>query len=475
MTDEEMAELEASFSPENAPDVLSDEEMAQLEQSVASQEKEPAGASRSFENKLGTQRITSYGSYSVPALDFGPSYRERVKSDIEEQAQKDVNRQNLGGNAPLSRTAGIIQSMAAPIRQAPGSYEIGNIIGGGMKKLAPKTPPPASNMQFPSYGTYSLPKQNIGEMYEKSPNFQSIVDIGTGSAEILPPATAAAKIGAPIIGKALPATSKGFKSAAGRVQGTKVKINTPEFNKGAANELYTKYNVFGNAKSVKKQWQTKISDTYKQVKDKILNSETMLDPDNYTFVDDIFSQAERSAEKFGKSKTAVIDIKKELNKMRESFDEAYPEGKINLLETQMEKQVIGKKGDWIAEAGSRSGNPSAPVSAQAHNALYDAMKTVVENKGSPGIKELNKQLSEMIPMERAASRQVLVSNRKNLIPLDDYIGGLAAVSSAAHGNPLPAMLVGANILSKSPTTASLLNKTGTALEWLDELGKTKIR
>jgi hypothetical protein len=261
-------------------------------------------------------------------------------------------------------------------------------------------------------------------------------------------------------------TSKALEKGAARIQGTKVKINSPEFKKGAQNEMYTKYEVFGNANKVREQWQNKIDDTYNQVKEKIQNLPDV--PENYASIDDIFNSAEKSVDTYGKSPTARAAIKNSLEKLKEEFQSAYPDGKINILDAQSEKQVIGKKGDWLARAGEISGNPEASINSQAHNALYDALKTNVENKGAPGIKELNKQLSEMIPMERAASKSMLVANRKNLISLDDFIGGVHAASSAAVGNFAPAAIVGANILSKSPSIAKGMHVLGKGIKWASQ-------
>lgn len=276
--------------------------------------------------------------------------------------------------------------------------------------------------------------------------------------------------GAPALGKAAASI---LEKGSARIQGTKVKINSPEFKKGAQNEMYPKHEVFGNAEKVRGQWQNKIEATSAQVKERIQNLPDV--PENYASIDDIFNAADKSAETYGKSNTAKAAIKNSLAKLKEEFQTAYPEGRINILDAQSEKQVIGKKGDWLARSGEISGNPEAAVNSQAHNALYDALKINVENKGAPGIKELNKQLSEFIPMERAAAKQVLVANRKNLIPLDAFIGGIHAVSAASHLNPLPALLTVATMGTRSPLVAKGLHAAAKGLKRASEpLGKRKI-
>jgi hypothetical protein len=53
---------------------------------------------------------------------------------------------------------------------------------------------------------------------------------------------------------------------------------------------------------------------------------------------------------------------------------------------------------------------------------------------------------------------MLVANRNNPILFTDYIGGLAVAGSAAHGNFLPAAVMGLNMASKSGTVAKGVNE-----------------
>jgi hypothetical protein len=274
---------------------------------------------------------------------------------------------------------------------------------------------------------------------------------------------AAAEVGGSALlgmgGKALSGLEgNSLKDAAARIQGTKVKINSPEFNSGASNDLYPKYDVFGNAAQVQDQWQGKIQDLAGQLKQTI--SQASNDPNNYVSRADIFDQARKNIAKYVKSNVGAAEVQGQLSKLEDKFDQAYPSGYMNLADAQTEKQFVGKSGDWIAQAGKMSGDPVAGASAQAYNSLYDAFKNEIQNKGGPGVKEINDQISDMIPMERAASKQVLVQNRKNPISLDDYIGGMWALSHAASGNVGPLAILGANMASKSPIVAKTLNTAG---------------
>jgi hypothetical protein len=67
-------------------------------------------------------------------------------------------------------------------------------------------------------------------------------------------------------------------------------------------------------------------------------------------------------------------------------------------------------------------------------------------------------------MERAASKRLLVENRKNPISFDDFVGGMIALGSAGAGHVGPLIGAATNVISKSPLSAKGLYSTGKALE-----------
>jgi len=384
-----------------------------------------------------------------------PTFGERVKADWENIGEAAANNEKTP--TEIEKGASVLGRSAA---------FLGNLPIQALGAVA-KTVFPGRSVEFKG----ELPKNQVGllpNLSVKTPDVEKIArehpraaTLAESALEIGGAIPGLGKVVAPLTRKISSEMGSALQGGAGRIQGTKVKVNMPEFKKGAQNEMYVKHDVFGNADKVQAQWQGKIDDTYGQLKTKIESAAN--DPENYASIDDIFSAAEKSAETYGKSKTSKAAIIRQLQSLKSEFEAAYPDGYINILDAQAEKQFIGKKGDWLSRAGEISGNPEASLNAQAHNALYDALKINVENKGGPEIKGLNNQLSEFIPMERAAAKQKLISNRKNLISLDDYLGGLHAVTAAAAGNYVPATIVAANMASKSPTIASGLNRVGKGL------------
>lgn len=260
----------------------------------------------------------------------------------------------------------------------------------------------------------------------------------------------------------VPADIKGIapkiESAASRIEGTKVKINAPEQKMGAKNEYYSKYNVFGDAKSVQSQWIDKIKSTSDELKAKIASVKD--DPNVSVNMLDILSNAENRVleqSDFGR-KAVRREINNALNDIIDKYgDEA---GNLNLVDAQMIKRSAGKHGDWYENPFGGKSADNSNIKSKVYNTIYDELKNDLEDKGPEGIKELNKQLSEMIPMERAASKQILVQSRKNPISFDDYVGGIASIASAAAGNLAPAALAGVNMATKSPNVAKGLYNIG---------------
>jgi len=275
-----------------------------------------------------------------------------------------------------------------------------------------------------------------------------------------------------VAGNALTGAGQTAENMAARIQGTKVKINSPEMSKGATNAMYSKYGVFGNASQVQSQWQSKIVDVAKQLREKIQSVEfDAADPSSRINIAQAVNAAKQKVagttrlNRLAMDKVAQ-DVSSELE-FTYGLDFAHApaiKNNVDLAEAQLLKQEIGGHGDWLEHNGKMMANENATNKASFYNALYDELKTQLENKGKPGIKELNKQLSEMIPMERAARKQILVESRKNPIGLDDFLGFGMAVGHAAATHGLSLALPVANVISKSPSTARALYGAGQSLK-----------
>jgi len=440
-----------------------------------------------FDDEISEQQAIE--TPEIPETTKRPGYGQRVQSEIGKIAEESVDSKRKSPtllNRALATAAGAGRAMGAYVSNLPGLYEAGQAAQGAISKygelpegfrgtLSKVSKLTAPGMMLSEMG---LTRKGYGAVKERSPEeVKNVLTLAELGAQFIP-AERIGSIGVRAVPK-IPSGVSGAVSGAGeelmtkaaRMQGTKVKVNIPEMKKGASNEMYKKYGVFGNAKEVQGQWQGKISDISQQLKDKINSVEfNRADPNSRINLAQVINRAKARAIAGTRiNKNSISSVADDIsNELKSTYDLDLTKApaianNVDLSEAQLLKQEIGKHGDWLSHNGKITANQDATNKAAFYNTLYDELKNELENKGGPGIRELNKQLSEMIPMERAAAKQVLVENRKNPISLEDYLGALAVAGSAAHGNILPAAVVLGNIATKSPSVAKGMYKFGKAL------------
>jgi hypothetical protein len=419
-----------------------------------------------------------------PLQDVGARMAERVRSAASAESIPEYLLQTAGNAAAslgdigigaastLGKAYGKIDPRGAEAAKTAGSLALGKLGGAFRAPLLEKA-------------GAALHQSPIGQGLDKiAGNERVMKNLGAGAnlASLIPaervvaPALRAATKGAlGTVQKAAETTvsmpsklGEGLQNAAARIQGTKVKVLTPEMKKGASNAQYKKYGVFGNAEQVQKQWHGKIQDLATQLKEKINSVE--FDPNNpetrINLVQVINRAKQKTLEGSRINKNALSKVADDVaNELETTYGLDFNKApaisnNVDLAESQLLKQEVGKHGDWLSHNGKIAANQDATNKAAFYNTLYNELKVELENKGPEGIKQLNKQLSEIIPMERSAAKQVLVQNRKNPLSLDDYIGGLATAGSALHGNLFPAAVAIGNAASKSPNVAKGMYKLG---------------
>ena len=91
--------------------------------------------------------------------------------------------------------------------------------------------------------------------------------------------------------------------------------------------------------------------------------------------------------------------------------------------------------------------------------FYRQLRQEIEKKAPEGIRSINKQISELIPISHAIIRRIPVAERNNVFSLTDIISG-----GLSFGNPKAVGLFIANRLTKSGQFAKLLGQFGEGLE-----------
>lgn len=101
-------------------------------------------------------------------------------------------------------------------------------------------------------------------------------------------------------------------------------------------------------------------------------------------------------------------------------------GIVDLPTAQRMKRSTGKVGSWMY--GQR--DPESNALETVANTFYTKLRKEIEKSSPLKIKRINKQLSELIPIENAVIQRLPVAERQNLLSLTDVVSSLPAFANA---------------------------------------------
>jgi hypothetical protein len=438
LTDEEMAAIESG----RTPDFISDEEMGKMESSRLPQ----------------PSPLPEIGGIKSDLAKRGRTMMQNVEEMKQYGKGGGLNREIAGLEYGLRQTgeafggaSDVVANLAAPV--AKDIYK---------KVVKPTFQFTSGDEEFARQGL-----RNVGEKWqqfsEKYPRAAKNIGAIGNIVGFIPSGIAGAvglKLGefAALKGAKGLNLDKPLEKFATRAQTRQVKINSPEWNMGARPETNAKYGVIGKkAEDALGQWQALENQIIENLNPRIAGR--LDDPRNITTTNDLRKHAYDVIKRSNASQDEKLLQIAEVDNIINRWDEVYQGGKIDILEAHKLKIEQGRQGNWKSTTAGIMSNPKAPLESKAHNAIYDALKVNVENKGSEGIKELNKALSEIIPMKLAAEKRMMVDKRNNFTRLDDVVAVTTGLASLSHGNVLPLAFAGGNIAVKSPLMARTAYKT----------------
>lgn len=138
------------------------------------------------------------------------------------------------------------------------------------------------------------------------------------------------------------------------------------------------------------------------------------------------------------------------------LEDVAPSGKINSIEAQKIKVALGKMGSWLN--GQRDLDSTAMENVS--NIMYTKFKTAIENAvdDPKELREINKQLSELIPINSVLIKRIPIAERNSAISLTDILSaGAGTINPKAWG------VFAVNRLSKSGRFANLVSKSSQKL------------
>jgi len=131
------------------------------------------------------------------------------------------------------------------------------------------------------------------------------------------------------------------------------------------------------------------------------------------------------------------------------------EGRLTLPELQQLKQVIGNDVAFL----ERVPDVALQTRKNVANEFYQILKKQIERKALPGVREVNRELSDMIPIEQAIISTLDATTKRRL--LDGYD---AMIGFAGLWEPKLWGVIALRKIGQSPATGSVIRRTGKQLK-----------
>lgn len=128
----------------------------------------------------------------------------------------------------------------------------------------------------------------------------------------------------------------------------------------------------------------------------------------------------RSAETFGSNQEINKAVDKLLNDPL--FQTLAPQGTVDLATAHKVKQAVGDLGAWLHDPSGRvMRDPESKGLEVVANALYSRLNTAIADKAVGPYRDINKQLSEILPIRQAIIRRLPVEQRQAVLSLTDLL------------------------------------------------------
>ncbi len=248
----------------------------------------------------------------------------------------------------------------------------------------------------------------------------------------------------PIAGSLAKKAGQGLKSVGSKIEKSIIRPTKVDIEDGFDVKNVWKHDLGGTLNDTLVKVNNKMNQLSQQLADKIGQSKEQINL-NEIYDKTIKKLTDNKAKNFGnnvKIQNVLSGLKEEIKSIGDSID---------LATAQSVKRGSGTMGAW--KFGAQ--DPESKAIEKVYNAFYNTIKTEIENKSPKGIKEINKQLSELIPIHNAVIRRLPVEQRNYAIGLTDFMGLGASI---INPKVLPFEIV--NYLSKSGRAAKSLYNLG---------------
>lgn len=256
-------------------------------------------------------------------------------------------------------------------------------------------------------------------------------------------------------GSALKPALTGISKVGQKIQQTVIKPSARDIENGFKIENVTKYNLGGSNEQVLTKSNQLLNSLSQKLNTKLAGSNQALNL-NQVYDETVASLSGAKAKDFGN----IAGTKRVLDALKNEITEvAGQNGLVSIPEAQLVKQGAGTKGSWVFG----SADPDATAVEKVYNTFYSKMKVAIEKSSPEGVREINKQMSEIIPIMTAVIRRIPIENRASMMSINDSMALLGSVF-----NPKALALLGAGRLAKSGKFGNFLINVADKLKGASE-------
>ena len=262
---------------------------------------------------------------------------------------------------------------------------------------------------------------------------------------------------AALISGALPWASAAFSTAAKalgvnkageKIQYAVIKPTQADIKSGFKIENVNKYNLGGSLKQTAQKTQDAITERVAKLKSLLKPGSAEID------LNKVYYETAKKFEKVSlENAGSNIALKNQLDRFAEEMSQLSKNGIVDIADGQVIKRAFGAKGAWQYGIPAEDANAIEQVYNTAYNILKTDIETAAAKAGNAGVGQVNRELSEIIPIEHALIRRLPVAARQNPISLTDLV-------SLIGGSKLGVPLFILNKLTKSGTIGAKLANVG---------------
>lgn len=238
-------------------------------------------------------------------------------------------------------------------------------------------------------------------------------------------------------------------TAGDKIMNSAIKPSQADIKDGFSMDTIKKYDLGGSLSTMADKTEAKMNDLATQLNDKLQGSDATVN------LNDLYKQTESSlitnkAKSFG-SNTSIGNA---LEWLKGEIGAVSDTGEVSIPEAQFIKQGAGKYGAW--QFGTV--DPESTARETVANNFYNKIKTAIEDNSPEGVQDINKQLSELIPVQNAIIRRIPVAQRNSALSLTDML-----TLTASAFNPKALVGFGISLAQKEGSVGNLLSKLGPSI------------